>query len=343
MTDLLREFSDRYVKKGKLFEVHLELTHRCNLHCKHCYVDHEQLPHTQPVEQWKSAIDQLVEMGICAITFSGGEPLLYEGIFELILHAFRKGCQVRLFSNATHIHTIEVAEKLKASGLCYLETSLYGADIEIHDSITTVPGSFQKTLQAIHWLNALCIPITVKTSWIKPNRNEYSRMRELSDNLGVSFRASPVISSRINLKNGPQGYRMNFAELVDFHKIAYRSEDGTGASKGPVIGKPLCGIGRYSLTVAPDGTIYPCVSLRSALGNIFMDDIDHIWQSSPLLNQYRLITFDEFTECQACNFKDYCFICMGDNWLESMNIFKPSSETCMLACARKAARDLIYG
>jgi MoaA/NifB/PqqE/SkfB family radical SAM enzyme len=70
--DLLAEFSRKLAARGKIFEVTAELTHRCNLRCRHCYLPtNSDYPPELSVDDWKRVIDELVAQGLCLITFTG--------------------------------------------------------------------------------------------------------------------------------------------------------------------------------------------------------------------------------------------------------------------------------
>lgn len=82
----------------------LEMTYRCNHECLFCscpwysprrdYKTHRELS----VKEWKDVIRKLCTMGISSFAFTGGEPLLKKGIFEII--AFAAEC------SAIYIETV---------------------------------------------------------------------------------------------------------------------------------------------------------------------------------------------------------------------------------------------
>ena len=67
-----------------------EITHRCNAQCLHCYsasgpkVDcSEELTTAEAL----SVIDQLADVGLLVLAFSGGEPLMRKDWSVLVAHA----------------------------------------------------------------------------------------------------------------------------------------------------------------------------------------------------------------------------------------------------------------
>jgi radical SAM protein with 4Fe4S-binding SPASM domain len=336
--DFLTEFSKRCISHGKLFEAQIELTHRCNLRCIHCYVPQASLPQEIGLETWKAVIDHLVDMGLCVLTLTGGEPLLYQKVKAVIAHAFSKGCQVRLFSNATLINSPESAGELKQVGLCYLETSLYGANAEVHDRITGIRGSFQRTLDAVRWVNEVSLPVTVKTSWLKQNWKEYPSIVDLVRQLGVYFRGSPNIMPRLDGDPSNQQNRMSLEELIEFYRMD-RGDEVTDhcPSKGKDLDSPPCGIARTGMTINPAGDAYPCLHMRVPFANVLEGDLAGSWANAPLLKHLRSLTRKSFTACEGCSTRPYCFVCMADGWQEWKDPSRPSSETCLLGKARQAA------
>ncbi|MCK5000343.1 MAG: radical SAM protein, partial [Anaerohalosphaera sp.] len=74
----------------------LEMTYQCNHKCVFCSCPwyNESLPFEELKEmssdQWKGLITKLCGMGVCNLAFTGGEPLLKDGIEGIIEHA--AGC-----------------------------------------------------------------------------------------------------------------------------------------------------------------------------------------------------------------------------------------------------------
>jgi len=71
----------------------LEMTYRCNHRCTFCSCPWEasgdEFPQREELslDAWKRAICRLAEMGVCKFAFTGGEPLLKEGLTTLLEYA----------------------------------------------------------------------------------------------------------------------------------------------------------------------------------------------------------------------------------------------------------------
>ena len=65
-------------EENLLNSVLLELTYRCNLDCTFCYNDLDLRGKRVSLSDYRLLLDDLAQMGVMSLTFSGGEPLLYK-------------------------------------------------------------------------------------------------------------------------------------------------------------------------------------------------------------------------------------------------------------------------
>ena len=118
-------------------------------------------------------IDDLAEMGIPLILFTGGEPLMREDIWELAHHARKKGIKMALSTNGTLI-TAEVARRIRESGIEYAGISLDGARAVTHDRFRNSPGAFERTVAAFASLPGGRAPVRCPGN---PDKGELRRAR----------------------------------------------------------------------------------------------------------------------------------------------------------------------
>lgn len=125
------------------------VTKRCNLRCKHCYIDSEDKNYDQELstQEAKDFIDDLAAMKAPVLLFSGGEPLLRKDIFELGEIAAKKGLRPVLSTNGTLIND-ETARRIKEAGFQYVGISLDGMQ-EVHDRFRNKTGAFEQALSGI--------------------------------------------------------------------------------------------------------------------------------------------------------------------------------------------------
>lgn len=146
------------------------MTRRCNLRCKHCYIEAEDHDYANELsnEEAKIFIDDLSAMKVPVLLFSGGEPLIRKDIFELGALAASKGLRPVISTNGTLIDD-EIAKKIKAAGFQYVGISIDGAP-ETHDDFRNKKGAFAMALKGIR----ACMDNGVKTG-IRFTVNRYNQ------------------------------------------------------------------------------------------------------------------------------------------------------------------------
>ncbi|UCH32130.1 MAG: radical SAM protein [Candidatus Bathyarchaeota archaeon] len=174
---------------GGPFEIVWNFTYSCNLKCKHCYEDAGNHRPELSMEQAFLTIDKLSEMasiGLPALSFSGGEPLIRKDFFEVAAYAHKKIPYLSIATNGTLL-TQDNAKRLKDIGIEYVEISLDGATKEVHETFRRVPGCFQKTMKGIQNSINEGIDTCIATTINKENLGEVEKILELVEQLGVRF------------------------------------------------------------------------------------------------------------------------------------------------------------
>jgi len=85
------------------YRMDLAVTYRCNNDCAHCYNARERNFPELTTDQWFKIIDQLWELGVPHIVFTGGEATLRNDLPELIAHAESNGQITGLNTNARRL------------------------------------------------------------------------------------------------------------------------------------------------------------------------------------------------------------------------------------------------
>ncbi len=124
------------------------ITKACNLKCVHCYASADSSTSGElTTEECKAVIDDLAEMKVPLILFSGGEPLLRKDIFELASYAKEKGLKIALSTNGTLVSP-EVADSLKEAGFEYVGVSIDGMK-DTNDKFRGVEGAFERAFEGL--------------------------------------------------------------------------------------------------------------------------------------------------------------------------------------------------
>lgn len=124
-------------------------THRCNLHCIHCYTDSRdrEYPGELTTAEACAMVDDLAAFGSPVLLISGGEPLRRPDIEEVAAHAVKRGMRVVLSTNGTLL-TPERAARLAEIGMSYVGISIDGRPAT-HDRFRGVHGAYDASMSAL--------------------------------------------------------------------------------------------------------------------------------------------------------------------------------------------------
>lgn len=77
------------------------ITHKCNRNCKYCFREEHEKDLT--IEENIEILNNLINLGIRKITWSGGEPTEYEGLDQLLMIAKKRGLYNKIVTNASNL------------------------------------------------------------------------------------------------------------------------------------------------------------------------------------------------------------------------------------------------
>jgi cyclic pyranopterin phosphate synthase len=137
-----------------IHDLRVSITDRCNYKCIYCRTGEfgAQYPELG-IDEYLRLIKLFVNLGIEKVRLTGGEPLLRNGLIELIkeLSALRSLKDEPLdLALTTNGHLLDkLAQPLKDAGLDRVTVSMDAVDAPTFERITRVPGSFKKVLAGI--------------------------------------------------------------------------------------------------------------------------------------------------------------------------------------------------
>lgn len=347
------EFIDKIFRDSVPYSGSLELTHRCNLTCRHCYQFSPRNEAELDTGQWIKVMEDLAAAGCLFLSFTGGEPLLREDLPELIRAAAAMGYVLTLQTNAVLLDAA-FARMLGELPTLRVDVSIYGANPTTHDRFTGMDGSFAAARRAMELLRDNGVPLLLKVTVGGFNVDEVEDIAALADSLGVKARFSSLIFSRNDRDTTPTRLRLddaglerfmrfetqymlnNLGELmgVDVEGLAY--EDLFGYLHKCAIdptqvqskNRRYCGGGRTAFAINPYGDVYPCIAFPLVVGNVLQDNIDDIWKNSQELMHLRGQEDDLPLECKECSLLEKCAICRALSFLEEGEIMAFSQERC---------------
>lgn len=310
-----------------------ELTLACNLRCRHCgsragKAREDELSY----DELCRVADDLVTLGSERVTLSGGEPTLHPHWHELGKRLTSQGVRVNIISNG-RTWDAEHCRLAKEAGLESAAFSLDGLE-EVHDRIRK-PGSFGEVLRAFDACAEAGLATAAVSHINRLNLDTLEQMRDLlsehrvaswqlqlgnpagnmSDNRDLVIvpedllRIVPEVARLRAMDKRPRIYAADNVGYFGEHEKAIRDR---GARIFFWVG---CRAGCQVLGIESNGNIKGCLSLPSAVNNVF-DFIEgnirerslaEIWCDDDSFAYNRKFTVDQLTGfCRTCRYADIC-------------------------------------
>lgn len=307
------------------------ITKKCNLRCVHCYIDAGEAEANElTTKEALDVVDQIAEVGVPLILFTGGEPLVRRDFFEIAQYARDRGIKLVLSTNGTLI-TPEVAKRLKEVDVVYVGVSLDSISADFHDRFRDMQGSFAAALAGIK--NAIEASLDVGLRFVVTAKNIHE-VRECVDfaaSLGmrrITFYHLSAAGRAQKLSEDwwytPEQYKQ-FIEtltakarqyagrleietaLAPYDGVYIALTVGNGDVKYLEFVESTGGCGRKIVSIYPNGDVYPCQFIDFyKLGNVRekrLKDILRPEALEPFVNTDRYL---RGPKCSTCRFKKYC-------------------------------------
>lgn len=337
MIDLMQDVTSKAFRLNVPLNVQLDLTYRCNERCVHCYLDHHDHGEMTTTEI-KHLLQDMADAGVFILTLSGGEIFVRKDIFEIIEHARRLMFCVRLKTNATLLGEQE-ATRLRDLAIESIQVSIYSHRADVHDAVTLLPGSLERSLKAIRFLKAHGLKVIIANVLMTHNAGDYAKVRRLAADLGVECTLDPTITPMMD------GDRSVLSLGVDHDVLSevFRDEELVGDAESfcaipAEVGEDdlestPCSAGHTACYVSPYGDVFPCVQFPLPTGNVRREHFIDIWRHSTQMNEVRSIRVKDLPTCSSCTHASSCSRCPGLAYMEG-NMRGPSSQDCEKSFAR---------
>ena len=302
--------------------VFLELTKQCNLKCRHCYQvkTPERAEMSTPVII--SLLEELRNAGCLYLTISGGEPLMRQDFMDICRKAYSLNMALAIFTNGTMVNN-NITEQLAGINVLGISISIYGAHPEIHDAVTGVAGSYDKSIAAVLLLKQNGLSVRFKFIMMQNNIGEYEAMIGLSETSGIPYDIDPVITPKDDGDMTPIKLRLQDDELTKIYRSQIQ-ESGFRINNH----EHACSFGRSHCAISAYGDVYPCIQLPVSAGSIVNTPFKKIWANSPYLKEIREFNAAKTQGCKNCVDAGYCRRCPGLAYLEEGDLYQPPREAC---------------
>ncbi len=358
----LAEFGlwDKMAAGRSVFSFDLEATARCNLDCRHCYInlpagDRTARRRELTVEEIGRIGGEAAALGAVWCLITGGEPLLRKDFFDVYTALLGRGLLLSLFTNATLV-TDEHVRFFRKFPPREIEVTVYGVTRETYERVSRKPGSFAAFERGLDRLLAAGLPVRLKAMALRSNKHEipaiadFCRARtkdyyRFDPQLHLRFDRDEARNTLIKAErlSGREVARLERADPQRFGALRTAcgeilpegAEAGGGAPECRHIFR--CGVGQRSFVVGPEGGLRPCLSLHHPdfLFDLRRGRLADAWTRFLPAALSRTSDRREFLDkCGRCPLVNLCLWCPAHAYLETGALDSPVESFCRVAEAR---------
>jgi len=340
------DYRDRIESQMIPTTVSFELTYACNEICLHCYnpgslrtecIAKKAASDEMVYEDYCSVLDQLADMGVPKVLFSGGDPFMKKDFIKILKYAHSKKFAVSIYTNGQSLYNHP--QYYQDIVNCYpynIGLSLYSIEPEIHEKITRVKGSCEKTKAIAEKLSKDGVGLLIKCPIMRVNKESYKKVYKYAIGLNAVPEFEVNITSSVEGDNyAVENLRLNEEEMTKLLRdplILLSTERKNVArmmERSPQM--HFCGAGTDSVNIKPNGDVAPCIAFTAPCGNVKTTPFREIWNNSDYLKRVRTLTYADSDRCGKESYCKYCNRCMGQSFTEHGVPENMSIDNCFIA------------
>lgn len=258
---------------GELRTIALDITSKCNMHCRFCYA--ETFVQKEPIglEYIKKAADEAYDMGVCHYILQGGEVCAdYERLKNVIAIIYPEETYINVVSNAWAMTKDKIIE-LRDLGVDKITFSL-DSGIEAEHDINRMKGSYQRVLACIDLVKdaGMLTGISTVVTHDSLQGAGFKKAYEIAEEKGIRFDIQ--IAEPVGKWDGNKEClitREDAEYIYGLYLNSPRLENGQKMIKRDLYrgGKEVrCPAGTEFMAITVDGNFMPCNFIQATLGNI---------------------------------------------------------------------------
>jgi radical SAM protein with 4Fe4S-binding SPASM domain len=272
-----------------------------------------------------NVLDQLADAGTLFLTLSGGEVLMRMDFFRILEYARELSFCVKIKTNAFMIGEKE-ADRIRDLGVNSVQVSIYSHRPEVHDAITLLPRSLERSVNGIRFMQQRGLKVIIANVLMRQNFGDYEGVRALANSLGVESTIDPTVTPKMDGDREILGLGIGHQELFEVMRnpgLVGNVDEfcaPPAETTDAMLDEVPCSASHTYCYISPYGDVFPCVQFPLPTGNVrkqkFID-----------------IRPRELPVCGTCSHVGSCTRCPGLAYMEG-NMRGPSSQDCEKSFAR---------
>ena len=308
----------------------LEITPRCNLNCRMCYIHTPDCTEAKKREMSRDKIfgilNELQKAGTLLLLITGGEPLIRTDFRDIYIKAKELGISVCVNTNGTLINR-DIINLFKEYPPARVNVTLYGAGCETYEKVTGVSSAYEKAYAGVDMLLDAGIAVKLNMSINPQNACDIQKVYEFAQNRdlfieGASYMFPPARSGREFSDGDRMTPEMSGVIAAECERLVYdrehyriraeavgslaRVEGGLMSGCSDESGeKIMCRAGTASYWISYDGKLSPCGMMNEPYEDLLNSSFIEAWNKlGGKIAKIRLPA-----ECSVCKYKPICSVC----------------------------------
>ena len=355
----IRQFlTRRSAKLGIPVSGTFELTPRCNLQCKMCYVrltpaQMEPIGRELTAAQWLELARQARDAGMAFLLITGGEPTLRRDFCEIYEGLAQMGFSISVNTNGTML-TPQLRALWHRLPPAQVNVTLYGISREGYHSLCGNPDAFDAVMDGLNWLKAEGILTHLNTTMTPANYSQWQQIEKFAETMELKLRMTTYCFPP--LRRGEGGACGDFSRLSpeDAAELALQDilhQEGMGGIQKRFlgmdtphadgcsldVGEPMqCMAGKSQFWVTWDGRLMPCGMLDTPAVSLK----NHVTPFSAAWEQLRRESSEIrlCADCIQCRDRGTCLNCAAVTYTETGRFDGKPDYMCRYS---KAYREIL--
>jgi radical SAM protein with 4Fe4S-binding SPASM domain len=260
----------------------LQITNKCNLKCRHCYINPRYINppspplskggkmefsnknfNELPVKKIRKVLHEFEQMQGLRVLITGGEPLIHRGFKEINEMLPEFFVRKVLFTNGLLLDK-KVLKKLNVNEI---QISVDGLE-EAHDFLRG-KGTFRSTIDAVKRAIDSGFEVSISTMVHAKNLGDFDKMERLFQGLGIKDWTVDIPCITGRLKENPE-FQISPEQGGKYLRYGYGNGLHAGASGF------ACGV--YLMAVMADGRVSKCTFYSDSSVGRIEDGLRECWQ-----------------------------------------------------------------
>lgn len=323
---------------AEAFTLQWHITHRCDLHCRHCY--DRSLQEDIAYQQGIAVLDQLREFCLQhhvygQVSFSGGNPFLHPRFYDLYRAAGERNLSQAVLGNPVSESQLDAL--LKINKPVFYQVSLEG--LQAHNDHIRGAGNFSAVLDFLDLLKRRKIYSMVMLTLTQDNMDQVLPLAEiLRDRVDLfTYNRLSMVGEGAVLESPRAGDYQAFVKdylrasqanpviaLKDNLLNIERDRQGNGWFGGCTgFG---CGAAFNFFSLLPNGEVHACRKFPSPIGTIHLNSLTEIYYSDRAA-AYRKGS----AACEDCRLRPVCGGCLAVTYGCGLDPLREKDPACFMS------------